>query len=81
MCFSCICLFVCVSFCHFSLPLGVEGWLWFVIVALPVLFYYFFFECVVRNVCDKAGHSTRLAFFHCLWLGIVSYYDSQLLVA
>ena len=29
MCFSCICLFVfaCVSFCHFSLPLGVGGWL------------------------------------------------------
>ena len=35
-------LFVCferVSFCHFSLPLGVEGWLRFVIVALPGLFY------------------------------------------
>ena len=31
-------LFVCfvrVSFCHFSLPLGVGGWLQFVIVALP----------------------------------------------
>ena len=35
-------LFVCfvrVSFCHFSLPRGVGGWLWFVIVALPGLFY------------------------------------------
>ena len=31
--------FVCVSFCHFSLPLVVWGWLWFVIVALPGLFY------------------------------------------
>ena len=28
-----------VSFCHFSLPLGVGGWLRFVIVALPGLFY------------------------------------------
>ena len=26
--------FVCVGFCHFSLPLGVGGWLRFVIVAL-----------------------------------------------
>ena len=34
-----ICLFVLyVSFCHFSLPLGVVGWLRFVIVALPGLF-------------------------------------------
>ena len=43
MCFSCICLFVCfvcVSFCHFSLPLGVGGWLRFVIMALPGLFNY-----------------------------------------
>ena len=35
-------LFVCfvrVTFCHFSLPLGVGGWLQFVIVALPGLFY------------------------------------------
>ena len=34
--------FVCsvrVRFCHFSLPLGVEGLLRFVIVALPGLFY------------------------------------------
>ena len=38
-------LFVCfvhVCFCHFSLPLGVGGWLRFVIVAIPGLFYYFF---------------------------------------
>ena len=36
--------FVCfwrVSFCHFSLPLGVGGWLRFVIVARPGLLYYF----------------------------------------
>ena len=36
------CLFVCfvhVSFCHFSLPLGVGGWLRFMTVALPGLFY------------------------------------------
>ena len=35
-------LFVCfvrVIFCHFSLPLGVGGWLRFVIVALPEFFY------------------------------------------
>ena len=35
-------LFVCfirVSFCPFSLPLCVGGWLWFVIGALPGLFY------------------------------------------
>ena len=33
--------FVLVSFviCHFSLPLGVGGWLRFVIVAIPGLFY------------------------------------------
>ena len=34
--------FVCVSFCHVSLPVGVVGWLLFVIVALPGLFYYCF---------------------------------------
>ena len=28
----------CATFCHFSLPLGVRGWLWLVIVALPGLF-------------------------------------------
>ena len=42
-------LFVCfvrVSFCHFSLPLDVGGWLRFVIVALPGLFYYHFFYFV-----------------------------------
>ena len=35
-------LFVCsvrVSFCHLSLPLGVGGWLRFVIVALSALSY------------------------------------------
>ena len=32
-----VCLFVRVSFCHFSLPLGVGVWLRF--VALPGLFY------------------------------------------
>ena len=42
-------LFVCfvrISFCQFSLPLGVGGWLRFVIVALPGLFYYFFLTSV-----------------------------------
>ena len=37
--------FVCfarVCFCPFSLPLGVEGWLRFMIVAYPGPFYYFF---------------------------------------
>ena len=37
---------VFVNFCHLSLPLGVGGWLRFVIVALPGLFYYF----LVQNV-------------------------------
>ena len=31
--------FACVCFCPFSLPLGVEGWLRFVIVAYPGPFY------------------------------------------
>ena len=42
VCVLLIHLFVCfvrVTFCHFSLPLGVGGWLRFVIVALPGLFY------------------------------------------
>ena len=34
--------FVRVRFCPFSLPLGVGGWLWFVIVAPPGLFYLLF---------------------------------------
>ena len=40
-------LFVCfarVGFCQFSLPFGVGGWLRFVIVALPGLFYLLFFK-------------------------------------
>ena len=28
----------CITFCLFSLPLGVRGWLYLVIVALPGLF-------------------------------------------
>ena len=32
-------LFARVRFCPFSHPLGVRGWLWLVIVALPRLFY------------------------------------------
>ena len=40
--------FVCVSFCHFS-PLGVGGWLRFVIVALPGLFY----ELLCYVVCKS----------------------------
>ena len=42
MCFSYICLFVCfvrVIFSHFSLPLGVGGWLRFVIVAFYAITY------------------------------------------
>ena len=41
ICFSCICLFVLhvFVFCPFSLPLAVRGWLRFVIVALPGIFY------------------------------------------
>ena len=31
--------FVRVSYCHFSLPLSVGGWLWFVIVAFLGIFY------------------------------------------
>ena len=40
----CICLFVwnVLVFCHFSLPLGVGGWLLFVTVVFPGLFCYFF---------------------------------------
>ena len=36
VCFARVCI------CPFSLPLGVEGWLRFVIVAYPGFFYYFF---------------------------------------
>ena len=45
--------FVRVSFCHFSLLLGVGGWLRFVIVALPGLFsincFFFFFQFSVMR--------------------------------
>ena len=34
--------FARVDFCHFSIPLGVRGWLRLVTVALPGLFYFFF---------------------------------------
>ena len=57
MCFLCICLLVLsvrVSFfCLFFLPLGVGGWLRFVIVALPRLFYYFFWTQAI----DKWHHN------------------------
>ena len=42
VCVLLVYLFVCfalVSFCHFSLPLGVGDWLRFMIVALPGLCY------------------------------------------
>ena len=60
MSFSCICLFVCfvcVSFSHFSLPLGVGGWLRFVTVTLPGLFYNFFFFHKGLNVvgCEDSN--------------------------
>ena len=45
-------LFVCfvlVSFCHFSLPLGVGGWLRFVIVALPGPFHSLFLRFIAIN--------------------------------
>ena len=42
VCFLFVFLCAHVSVCPFSLPLGVGGWLWFVIVAHPGLFYYFF---------------------------------------
>ena len=39
VCLFFLCFFVLVSFCHFLFLLGVWGWLWFVTVALPGLFY------------------------------------------
>ena len=36
---TCVCLFCACIFCPFSLPLGVEGWLRFAIVAYPGTFY------------------------------------------
>ena len=50
-------LFVCfvrVSFCHFSLTLGVGGWLQFVIAALPRLFYKLFclFQGMLQTISD-----------------------------
>ena len=50
-------LFVCfvrVSFCHFSLPLGVGGWLRFVTVALPGFFYYFYIILTILCTCVKS---------------------------
>ena len=47
-------LFVCfvrVSFCQFSLPLGVGGWLWFVIAAVPGLLYYYFCFFILLKFC------------------------------
>ena len=51
MCFSCIfscccCCFACVVFCPFSLPLGVGGWLRFVIVEFSIKFF------GVQKVCS-----------------------------
>ena len=49
--------FVRVSFCHFSLPLGVGGWLRFVTVALPGLFYFFSMR---RWQCECDIHTALL---------------------
>ena len=49
-------LFVCfvrASICHFSFPLDVGGWLRFVTVALPGLFYYFFFVSLHVDVSNS----------------------------
>ena len=43
--FRAIAYFARVKFCPFSLLLGVRDWLWFVIVALPGIFIYFFYSC------------------------------------
>ena len=57
-------LFVCfarVCFCPFSLPLGVEGWLRFVIVAYPRSFYYFFYQ--ISHIASQTGEWI-MAFFY-----------------
>ena len=41
--------FALVWFCLFLLPLGVWEGLWFVIVALPGLFYYLFSSCEKKS--------------------------------
>ena len=52
-----VCLFSTCYFCHFSLPLGVGGWLRFVIVALPGLFLLTFFVIIKRiYVFVSEGH-------------------------
>ena len=45
-----VCLFCMRYFCPLSLPFGVRGWLRFVIVALPKLFYYVFYDPTRRNL-------------------------------
>ena len=58
-------LFVCfvrVSFCIFSLPLGVGGWLRFVIVALPGRFFLLFFP--ENEILLKAGGYITLSNHH-----------------
>ena len=51
--------FVRVSFCHFSLPLGVGGWLRFVIVALP----FFYVEANAKNNSAKFRLNSPYSFW------------------
>ena len=69
MCFSCICCFffcfvlfcfVRVSFCHFSLPLGVGGWLRLEIVALPGLIYSLVLKKCVQNITTYDGRQNTI---------------------
>ena len=56
-------LFVCfvrISFCHFSFPFDVVGWLRFMIVALPGLFYYLFFNESMSR-CNNMSTITLIA--------------------
>ena len=48
--------FALVWFCLFPLPLGVWEGLWFVIVAVPEFFSYFFFCCAKSPISDKINN-------------------------
>ena len=45
-------MFVFVTFCHFPLPLGVGGWLRFMIVAIPGLFNWLFWAQPLSKGCS-----------------------------
>ena len=58
--------FVCfarVSSCHFSLPLGVRGWLRF--VALPGRFYYNLFKICIHDLLGQPSYNVFALFFVC----------------